>query len=152
MTKFTVKVTPRLRRNLKRIDAATAGKILLEAAEAGAELIRKDASDRAPRDTGRLSKEIIIEKEKASKREATVKIGPSKDAFYGLYVEVGINQARVSKGKVMRFEVDGSEVFARKVSGMQAQPFLKPAFESKRDAAKRKAVETAWEAIERSVT
>src|SRR5690606_13750740 len=93
-----------------------------EALLAGAEPIREDAVRRAPRRTGFLAGHIITEPVKG--RTDQVVIGPTKDAFYGLFQELGTSHHR-------------------------AQPFLRPALEAKKDEAQRRAAAVLRAGIER---
>lgn len=77
----------------------TINKALLEAAEP----IREGASVKAPRRTGKLAQNIISSVD--PKQKKTVNVGPSKDVFYGLFVEKGTSISR-------------------------PKPFLRPAFDS----------------------
>lgn len=80
-------------------------KTLKEAVMKGAEIVREDASRRAPRRTGKLSQSIIVESAEVEPDYASVKIGPNKGAFYGTFVERG-------------------------TSKMPAKPFLRPAWDA----------------------
>lgn len=111
MPKFTVDLSgeKELISELKKLEAATRAKYLQAAIMAGAEVVRKEASARAPKRTGRLAANIITEIEgNTSADRASVKIGPSKEAFYGMFVELG-------------------------TSKMSARPFLRPAIDAKKD-------------------
>ena len=85
---------------------------LKKAAMAGAQLIRDEAADRAPRRTGVLAEEEMITAPRTSGNSynATVHIGPSALAYYGEFVEMGT-------------------IF------MKAEPFLRPALEAKGEEA-----------------
>lgn len=86
---------------------ARAEAVLEEAVLAGAEVIRDEASNRAPRRTGRLAKNIVAEVVEKSATGVAVKVGPSKEVFYGRFVEFG-------------------------TSKMRSQPFLYPTLEAKK--------------------
>jgi HK97 gp10 family phage protein len=85
---------------------------LKKAVLAGAQLIRDDAAERAPRRTGVLAEEEVITSPRSSSRkfQATVHIGPSARAYYGAFVETGTIY-------------------------MRAEPFLRPALEAKQEEA-----------------
>lgn len=86
--------------------------ILENAAGAGAEVIREQASQNAPvGETGNLARMEITKV--ASKRQdrVIVKIGPAKSTFYGMFVELGTVH-------------------------MAPQPFLGPALEDKAEEAR----------------
>jgi len=89
---------------LKAIDTELATKTLEQAAEAGAEVIEKAASQKAPRRTGRLASSITHEVKEKSRTGVEVAIGPDTKAFYGLFQEFG-------------------------TSKMPAHPFLRPALD-----------------------
>lgn len=98
-----------LEKKLKGISAAMREETLINALIKSAEPIRADAASRAPRRTGKLSQNIIIEKD--DKEKLAVKVGPHKDAFYGKYLEFG-------------------------TSKMAARPWLRPAFDANKNRAK----------------
>lgn len=108
----TVKGGKELARRLDALSRKTRGRILESAARAGAEPIRSDAAGRAPKRTGQLGDEMIIEVKKRASTEVTVGVGPSKDAFYGKFQEFGTRNHA-------------------------AQPFLRPAFDAHKDDAVR---------------
>jgi HK97 gp10 family phage protein len=89
-----------------------ASKALKEAVMKGAEIVREDASRRAPRRTGKLSQSIIIESAEVEPDYVSVKIGPNKEAFYGRFVEMG-------------------------TSKMPAKPFLRPAWDANKENVKK---------------
>lgn len=62
--------------------------ILMMAAEAGAEVLQAGMERRAPRRTGELAGGIGI-KVRETAEGAEADIGPTKDAFYGMFQELG---------------------------------------------------------------
>lgn len=99
-------------RKLRQLDLSLQRRALIEAATAGAKLVRDVASDLAPRDTGELAEEMTtrVSGSQSDVHEASVDVGPSKNAFYGMFQEFGtVKQA--------------------------AQPFLEPAFEQTKEQA-----------------
>ncbi len=105
--KFTVTIEggEELKRRLEAMgDKGLA--IAKDAILAGGEIVRQEASRRAPRRTGNLAANIVVGEPKGEKPdEIAVAIGPNKDAFYGLFVELG-------------------------TSKMAARPFLAPALKA----------------------
>jgi len=112
--KITVNITgeKKLLKKLRELPDEIAGEHLEKAALEGAEIIREEASNRAPRRTGRLAANIIKEVKKTKKDSATVEVGPAKEVFYGMFVERG-------------------------TSKMRAKPFLRPAIDEKKNEAEK---------------
>jgi HK97 gp10 family phage protein len=92
---------------LRALEASIAGGHLVEAARAASEVVRTEASRRAPRRTGKLASSIVAEIRSKSRDRAEISVGPGKEAFYGMFVEMG-------------------------TSKMAAQPFLRPALDESR--------------------
>jgi HK97 gp10 family phage protein len=97
-------------RLLKSMELFPQKQLLVAATKAGAELIREEGERRAPRDSGLLAEEESIQIKEAAADEVVARIGPSKKAFYGVFVEFGT---------VL----------------MPARPFLTPAYETKKNEA-----------------
>lgn len=96
------------------------------AIKAGAEVIRKEITQRVPTKTGNLKKSISVSKiKKDSAGLDYVDVGPSKhDGFYGVMLEFGTAQRKHKKGKG-----------AKSTGYVAAQPFVEPAFlSSKKEA------------------
>jgi len=70
----------------------------------GAAIVRDRAEARAPRRTEQLATTMVVEPVEKGHESATVAVGPHKDAFYGLFQELG-------------------------TSTMPAKPFLRPALD-----------------------
>lgn len=97
--------TDEMIRNLETMKRRVLNKGLKAAYMAAGEIIRADAAARAPRGrTGRLSGMMRLEWDGRRRRAL---VGPHKEAFYGDFVERG-------------------------TSKMAAQPFLRPALDSRR--------------------
>lgn len=100
---------PELLRQLERL-GAEAEQVKKDTLLAGAEVVQQAASEKAPRDTGKLAENIVISD---IKEDGTVDIGPDRDRFYGLFLEFGTTK-------------------------MSARPFLQPAFEENKDQVQEK--------------
>lgn len=126
-----------------------------EAALAGAEVIRQAASDnaRAGRKyaTGDLADHIVKElDERALERERVlVKIGPDREHFYGLFVELGHAQVRVT-GRYRK----GGRIYRQteQMGQVPPYPFLRPALDEKKAEATQEVGRVLWQAIERAAT
>jgi HK97 gp10 family phage protein len=79
-----------LDRIVRNFDKLTLRDINTNAALAGAEVIREQASQNAPRgETGNLSRLEITKVAVKKQDRVVVKIGPSTTAFYGMFIELG---------------------------------------------------------------
>ena len=122
-----------LNATLKKLEDRTQKRILNRAVNAGAVVIRNEARQNAPQDTGKLKRNIITAKRRAQKGQAVYAVSvrrkgkaeDSRNAFYGYFVEFG-------------------------TSKMTARPFLTPAFEGKREEAMRQIAKTLGEGIDKA--
>ena len=105
---------------------------------AAAEPVRQEASRRAPVRTGRLASSIVAERERPRRHLRRVRVGPNKEAYYGLFVELG---------HVIR--VGGSGRKGKVLGHVPARPFLRPALDARADEAVRIAAETVRSGLER---
>ncbi|MEW6223193.1 MAG: hypothetical protein AB1627_01050 [Chloroflexota bacterium] len=117
---FTMTVTGgrELRRAIARLEAATAGKLLLDAATAGALPVLNQAKVNVHKVTATLAKSLHIEPVRSSRDEAEVMVGT--DVEYARREELGF-MGRDSLGR--RYSFAG-------------HPYLRPAFDEKRDEAR----------------
>lgn len=80
----------RVVRQLRRMQSDIRSKVIEKATRKGAEIVRKDASNRAPRRTGNLADNIVIRKQKNTDvDEINFGIGPNSQAWYGMFPELG---------------------------------------------------------------
>ena len=111
---------------------ANVDRLLTEAVEAGAEVIRDEARRRAPGP----EIELVMEREGA---RAEADIGPTREKFYYAFFETGStpHTIRAKVRKALRFPGAEGEQFARVVEhpGMPARPFLRPAIDERGDDA-----------------
>jgi HK97 gp10 family phage protein len=148
------------------------GRNLLRAVTAGAILIEKDAKEKCPWKTGTLRRSIHTEGEIYAGDHVSVQVGTdSKPPHgYGAYVEFGTGVYGTGPGatgkpivivpvnkKALRWRVGGkgkggSWAFAKRVviQGMKARPFLRPAFDEKKDAALNEIARSGRELIEKA--
>jgi len=101
--RMTLKGMPELTKALKRI-GENIDDVLEEAVMAGAEVAREDASRRAPKRTGKLSRRIIAKIADQSHQMVASYVGPDETVYYGKFVELGTKKTK-------------------------AKPFLRPAFD-----------------------
>jgi len=126
-----------LKRKLRALGDVAAD-TLEEAVLAGAKIIQEDASRRAPRRTGKLSQSIGIEVGDKTRDKVAVDVGPTKEAFYGKFVEMGHALVR------------GRRKAEKRVIGyVPPKPFLRPAFDTNIAAVKRAVASTLKAALRR---
>ena len=124
MSDVTVTGDKKLAENLKKLGSSFNDNIIYKIIEDSSEVIRKSASDNAPRRTGKLSRNIIKKRDRGINKLPIVKIGPSKSVFYGGFLERG-------------------------TSTISARPFLRPAFDEHIDKVQEEIGKEAWEVIRR---
>ena len=118
-----------LKRQLRRLGADV--KKELEAAMVyGAGFIQIEANRLAP------APHIGIEVEKAGREQVSVAVGPTKEKWYYRFFELGAQPHEIT-GRPLTFEVEEDLVRPWKVHhpGMPARPFLRPAFDRRKDKA-----------------
>ncbi|MFW6079534.1 MAG: HK97-gp10 family putative phage morphogenesis protein [Gemmatimonadota bacterium] len=111
-------------RALRALPEATSGPALADALAYGAEPVRAEASRLAPRRTGQLAEEIVTVAEVTGRDRASARTGPSREAFHGLFQEIG-------------------------TAHHAAQPFLRPAFDAMQAEVQRRTAERLGENLER---
>jgi HK97 gp10 family phage protein len=135
---------------LKALEEADkqAKKALKEAGKAGGEVFRKAAKDNAP------GPAIVTVIEKSSEGKVEVAVGPDKKHWYYRFFETGArpHEIRASKGDVLYLPGVGREFFgsASETGGVNAKPFLRPAFDTKREAALKAFGDMIWKALGRT--
>jgi HK97 gp10 family phage protein len=129
---------------LKELDAAirqmtdnVQGRLLRQAANAGAQVIRKEARAKAPKDTGLLRKNIVVgrSRRQSAKGKETYNVFLKKEKR--TFADTKANRRKNRVGK--KYEVDGPAFYGKFIemgtSKMPARPFLRPALEGKRGEA-----------------
>jgi len=136
--KMNVKIVgdAELKRKLDALGARARG-ALLDAAQAGGEVIQGDANRKAP------GPHVVVGGEKVTGGRAEVSIGPDKDHWYYQFHETGaggheIGPKKKRKGKAIAFEGSNGLVVVggAKHPGIPANPFLRPAMDGNREQAK----------------
>jgi hypothetical protein len=120
--------------------------VLLQAAMAGAEIIKGEANTRAPEPL------IEIEIAKNEPELAEANIGPPSEKWRWQFVEIGATGHEIAARKTDRLFFGGSSgdwLSKETVShpGMAARPFLRPAVDSREQAA----VDAAGEILKRAI-
>lgn len=106
------------------------GAILEQAAMAGAELIANAANQIAPE--AKIGTEVAWNE----RGQAAVNIGPPAEKWYWRFLEFGATAHEIT-GNPLIFQGDSGLVIIGRVehTGIAATPFLRPAFDDRKDAA-----------------
>ena len=107
MAKIDLTGMDELLKELYAIGEKVATRAENKALREGAEMLRQEISNRAPRKTGKLAANIVKTGVKIKNGVRYIEVGPGKNVFYGLYHELGTTK-------------------------MPARPFIGPALEEKR--------------------
>jgi len=113
-----------LSRALDKLPDRLAAKVIRSATLSGAGIIRKEARNRVSVDDGVLKKSISSKIKEKTTTSVTYSVGPTNKAFYGTFLEFGTENIR-------------------------PQPFLRPAFDEKKNEAAKKIEERIMKGIER---
>jgi HK97 gp10 family phage protein len=122
---------------LKQLPYEMRGRALREALRAGGKVIKDEAVKNAPVYTGLMKKSFLIRLLKVAGYSMTIGVGlHRKWAYYGHMVEFGTKPHEEVSKRLMASEKTG-QVFGYKVEhpGIKAEPFLGPAFDTKKEAA-----------------
>lgn len=142
------------------------GRNLLRAVTAGATIVEVDAKVKCTKRTGHLARSIHTE---SGMRGQVAEVQTGTNVEYGPYVEFGTGVYGTGPGatgkpivivpvnkKALRWRVGpkgkgGSWAFAKRVviQGMNPKPYLRPAFDEKKDAALNEMARSGRELIEK---
>jgi HK97 gp10 family phage protein len=124
-----------------------AAHILDDAVKAGAEVISQDAADRAPRRTGALARSIHAQETKHTRTWVEFSVSWDRDHYYGAALEVGAQPHEITPDTAQALLINGEFVSSVRHPGISPRPFLRPAFDSKKDEAERAVGEKLREAL-----
>lgn len=148
---FEVKGLKELMDSMRRLPQSLQDKALPRAVLAGAGVIRDEARRLCPKKSGRLARSIVAKKVRKATGGVIYQVGPK--LFYGQMVEFGTGPHTIKAkklGKVLKLG-RWRNIYARSIEhpGASAKPFLRPAFDSKYQAAIDKLRESLARSIER---
>lgn len=131
-----------LAKDLELLSRAENKKVLRDATRAGAEVIAQEITDRAPEQTGKLKRNIVVLTQRSKNRneiasgvhirgrnmqtnnsDNKMKANDPRNAFYWRFVEIG-------------------------TSNMPAHPFVRPAFDTRQEEAANAAIKRMNQAID----
>ena len=152
---------------LKKLEAKVARKFAREGLKAAALVLRKEMRRRAPKKTGNLRKKIRFRlRQIRGGLGVTGRVGVAspknkkdKSAFYARFIEYGTSPHQIpnktvgrgrNKRKNKKKSKFGGHVYSRvNHPGQPARPFLRPAFESKKQEAVKAIGPKMWSLIKR---
>jgi HK97 gp10 family phage protein len=120
----TISGLSELQAKLAALPTKLAKRVLRPALTDAGEVIQQAAGVAAPRKSGHLTTNIVVDVTVHNDLVADVKVGPDKSAFYGQYAELGTAPHMESSPK-------GTKPYQH--PGEPARPWLRPAFASSVD-------------------
>ena len=132
-----------VRKALEALGSEAEG-VLDAAVNLGAMEIRNAAADKAPQKTGNLRRSITATRSTDSSALVEYDIGTNLE--YAAIHEYG--GTIYPRGQFLVFEIGGETIFARSVT-LEARPYLTPAFDEKKEAAKEVVGQMVAEAMQR---
>ena len=115
-----------LQAKLEALPVKLARRVLRPALQEAGAVIQQEAGVRAPRDTGKLTTDIVVDVVIHNDLVGDVKIGPAKSAFWGMFSELGTAPHQESSPR-------GTAPFMH--PGEPARPWLRPAMDTKKEEA-----------------
>lgn len=135
----TLKGFKQLEKKLLGLEKKVAKKLVRRALRDGAKIIHQEARLRVPVKTGRLRRSIKVKAAKKRKKHQVaiiVQCGEGDfvgDTFYGGMIEFGYEKVPVYRGSDGRFR--SAKRGTQPTTTVPPQPFMRPAFDSKKGAA-----------------
>lgn len=143
-----------LNAKLKNMASKEANRITRRGIAKMAQVIRKEMRQRAPKDTGDLRKNLAYKIKKEPRGGYSGTVGPKPKAFYARFLEFGTAAHAIpNKNSKSRKPIKiGGRVFNTvEHPGIAPHPFLRPAFEAKKQAAVEEAGKIMWQLIEEAL-
>ena len=156
---MTIKLTgsKQIARKLKSLSTKASSSIARRSGSAGARVIRNDARRRVPEDEGTLKKAINVRTKAFRNRMgfhfyiAVDKGSRAKyDGWYAHFIEYGVQPHKIVTKSAKALKLSASGDVLRSVvnhPGTTAQPFMRPAFDTKRVEAVKVMGEKFWQNI-----
>lgn len=125
--------TKDLLRKLRGMPNKVQDKVIKSSVRKGANVVKNDAKQGAPKDTGlMISKIKVRQAKKRSRLGQFVMIVKVESPAHHL-IELGTKDRYPTKSGMLKFEINGVEVYIKKVKGVTANPFLGRAYEGNRE-------------------
>ena len=122
-----------LDRKLHELPGKVGKKALADSTKAGGKVIR----DEAERRLGFSKKHLSMRTKSSMDGTAETKVIPRKDKWYLRLIEFGTSPIRKVKKKKVLYSAKLGKFFGKDVKGLSARPFMRPAFDSKKEEAVR---------------
>ncbi|WP_200974432.1 HK97-gp10 family putative phage morphogenesis protein [Echinicola sp. 20G] len=136
MATFTLQMDSReLLRKLKKLNAGVEDKVVKKAVRKGANLIKREAKKNTPVDTGLMKSKVKVKAARGRYFKGFTLLVKVESPAHHL-IELGTEDREPTKHKFLKFEgANGQMIYAKKVKGVKAEPFLGEAYESNKDDA-----------------
>ncbi len=146
-------------RKLKGLSGKVAGSIARRSGSAGARVIRNEARRLAPQESGNLRKAINVRVRRFQNKSGfhfyvAVDNGPSAkhDGWYAHFLEYGTQPHEIKPNKASALNLGSSSAVLYNVvnhPGIAAQPFMRPAFDTKKDDSVKVVSQKLWQNIKK---
>lgn len=145
-------------KKLKALSGKAAGSIARRSGSAGARVIRNEARRQVPEDSGNLKKAINVRVKQFRNKSgfhfyiAVDRGGKAKyDGWYAHFIEYGVQPHEIKPSKkAIKLNVSGDVLRAyANHPGIPAQPFMRPAFDSKRNEAVKVIGSKLWDNLKK---
>ena len=124
--RVTIRGEAEMNRKIQQLTARVRKEAMVKAVLEGAEIIRADASARAPVRTGFLKAHIDKRVSEKKTGRVVVDIGPTKEAWYGVFPELGATFPS-PRGRTQKYRK------TRNPYTRPARPYLRPAIDENKD-------------------
>lgn len=156
---FPIVGAEKLRKQLAALGPRIAKKVIRQSLRQAGKIVQTEAKSNAPVDTGRLRKSIRVRAFKRSRKEriginvqtnSTNNVFKGK-TFYGGFLEYGFRRGKRSN-EIKRAQKNGRTLAGDLRQQVPSRPFMKPAFESKKEQAGKMAVDLLRAGVEREAS
>lgn len=139
MVKVEIKGLQEIQAKLESLQHNVARRLLRNAMRTAANVWREEIIRRAPRRSGILARSITMQQTVNGELEGEIRVGYFKRAWYAIILEFGRRASK--KGEKLPGITTSKSRKSKGASYSQARPFIRPAYESKKEEVLQKFVE-----------
>ena len=118
---------------LRKFPDKVQDKVIRSSVRKGANLVKKDAKQNVPVDTGLMKSKIKVKSAKKSSNLGYFVMIVHVDSKAHHLIELGTEDREPTKKGKLKFEINGQTVYVKKVKGVKANPFLGKAYTESKD-------------------